>query len=266
MNKIKKITIATPMYGGQCHGSYVISVMDFIKVCSMHNISVILSYTSNESLIQRARNILASNFLEGDSDVLLFIDGDIRFDPNAMLDMILEGKEVIGAITPLKKFSYGAIVEGSLTLQSIEKAHLLGGYYNFNQPITEEFENLLLEGKPVKVNRIGTGVLSIYRNVLEKMIEIVPKYRDDTPTSKQKLLYDFFPVTVEFDRGWGSNRMMSEDYNFCNNWVKLGGEVWAKDGVVKTHAGTFEFAQSLTEDTKVKRLIDERKSKEEDPL
>lgn len=266
MTEIKKITVATPMYGGQCHGSYLISIIEFISECSQKGIMVEVAYTTNESLIQRARNILATNFLEGNSDVLLFIDGDIRFNAKAMLDMVLEGKEVIGAITPLKKFSYGAIVEGSITLQSIEKAHLLGGYYNFNHPITEEFENLLLEGKSVKVNRIGTGVLSIYRNVLEKMIEIVPKYRDDNPASKQKVMYDFFPVTIEFDRGWGSNRMMSEDYNFCNNWVKLGGEVWAKDGVVKTHAGTFEFAQSLTEDTKVKRLINERKLKEEDPL
>lgn len=261
MTEIKKITVATPMYGGQCHGSYLISVIEFISECAQKGILVEVAYTTNESLIQRARNILAANFLEGNSDVLLFIDGDIRFDAKAMLDMVLEGKQVIGAITPLKKFSYGAIVEGSIALQSIDKAHLLGGYYNFNYPITEEVETLLLENKPIKVNRIGTGVLSIYRNVLEEMTKVVASYTDDNPIGQKKTMYDFFPVSVEYDKDWGANRMMSEDYNFCNNWAKLGGEIWAKDNIVRTHSGTFEFAQCLTEDIKVKKKVHELRAK-----
>lgn len=261
MSKIKKITLATPMYGGQCHGSYFVSVLNFINECNKNDIAVNIAYTSNESLIQRARNILAAIFLESDSDVLLFVDGDIRFDGKALLDMVLEGKEVIGAITPLKKFNYGAIVEGSLALQSLDKAHLIGGYYNFNNPITEEVENDLLEEKSFKVDRIGTGVLSIYRNVLEKMMKIVPSYIDDNPMGQRQTMYDFFPVTIEYDKDWNGSRMMSEDYNFCNNWVKLGGSVWAKDGVVHTHSGTFEFAQSLTEDIKVKKVIETIRAK-----
>jgi hypothetical protein len=261
MIKIKKITIATPMYGGQCHGSYLISILNFINECSIKNISVEFSYTTNESLIQRARNILAAKFLMTDSDVLLFIDGDIRFDGKEMLDMVLEGKDVIGAITPLKKFNYGAIVDGAIASQSIANSHRLGGYYNFNEPITEEVENYLLEGKSFKVNRIGTGVLSIYRNVLEKMIPTVKNYIDDNPIGKKETMYDFFPVTIEYDEGWGASRMMSEDYNFCNNWVKLGGDIWAKDGIVQTHAGTFEFSQCLTEDVKVKKIIESKLKK-----
>lgn len=266
MTKIKTITIATPMYGGQCHGSYLVSVMHFKDECAKLGINVRFSYTTNESLIQRARNILAAKFLDTDSDVLLFIDGDIRFDGKAMLDMVLEGKEVIGAITPLKKFDYSVIVDGVLAMRSLEKAHLLGGYYNFNNEITDEVKELLLQNKPVKVKRIGTGVLSIYRNVLVKMIDIVSKYSDDNPIGNKKIMYDFFPVTVEYDKEWKSNRMMSEDYNFCNNWVKLGGDVWAKDGIVKSHAGFFEFCQSLVEDLKAKDLIDKIKTESEEPL
>ncbi len=261
MTKIKKVTIATPMYGGQCYGSYLISVMQFINECAMNGVAVDIAYTTNESLIQRARNILASNFLDTDSDVLLFIDGDIRFDHKKMFEMVMGGKDVIGAITPLKKFNYGAIVDSVLAYQSIENAHRVGGYYNFNEPITEEIGNLLLEDKPIKVNRIGTGALSISRTVLEKMTEVVDKYKDDSPVGQKKDMFDFFPVTIEYDEKWGANRMMSEDYGFCNNWAKLGGEIWAKDGIVQTHSGTFEFAQCLTEDVKTKKLIDEIRAK-----
>lgn len=259
MTKIKTITIATPMYGGQCHGSYLVSVMHFKDECAKLGINVNFSYTTNESLIQRARNTLATNFLETDSDILLFIDGDIRFDGKAMLDMVLEGKDVIGAITPLKKFNYSVIIDGVLAMRSLEKAHLLGGYYNFNNNITEEIKSSLLEKKSIKVNRIGTGVLSISRKALTEMASFVSIYRDDNPIGKQKTMYDFFPVTIEYDDEWGASRMMSEDYNFCNNWVKIGGEIWAKDGIVKSHAGSFEFCQNLTEDIKAKNIIDKAK-------
>jgi len=255
MSNIKKITVATPMYGGQCYGAYVVSILNFLNECSIKNISVNFVHTTKESLIKRARNTLATNFLNSESDVLLFIDSDIKFDARAMLNMVLGDEDVIGAITPLKKINYGRVVEGSLALRSPEKAHLLGGYYNFNNEITKEVEDAILNNKPIKVKRIGTGVMSIKRNVLVKMSEVVEKYTDDNPYGNGSIMYDFFPVTVEFDPDWNASRMMSEDYNFCNNWTKLGGEIWAKDGIVKSHTGTFEYSQSLIEDVKANRLI-----------
>lgn len=260
MTDIKKITIATPMYGGQCHGAYLVSTLQFINECAINKIAVEFAYTTNESLIQRARNLLASKFLNSDSDVLLFIDGDIRFDGKAMLDMVLEGKELIGAVTPLKSFDYARIVDSVLASQSIENAHRVGGHYNFNTDMTEDKKDDVLQGKSFKVDRIGTGVLSIYRDVLEKMIPIVKSYNDDNPVANKELFYDFFPVTVEYEKGLGTNRLMSEDFNFCNNWLSLGGDIWAKDGIVHSHSGTFEFAQCLTEELKAERLVAKMRS------
>lgn len=254
------VEIATPMYGGQCHGNYHFSVIALIAELSKRKIGVSFNHTFNESLIQRARNTIASAFLlRSQADVLLFIDSDIRFDAVAMVDMILEDKDLIGAITPTKSINFNHIVHSSLVLQSTEKAHLLGGYFNFNTEITDELKESLLKGESVKVDRIGTGVMSIKRNVFEKMAESTTKYYDDNPIETFKERFDFFPVTIEFDKGWGANRMMSEDYNFCNKWRKLGGDVWAKAGVVKGHNGFYEFQGDFVEDLKIGEIVKQNK-------
>lgn len=250
------VEIATPMYGGQCHGNYHFSVIALISELSKRNIGVSFNYTFNESLIQRARNTIASSFLlNSKADVLLFIDSDIRFDAVAMVDMILEDKDLIGAITPTKSINFNQVVHSSIALQSTEKSHLLGGYFNFNTKMTDEIKDSLLKGESVKVDRIGTGVMSIKRNVFEKMAKNTTMYKDDNAVVNFTDRYDFFPVTIEFDKGWGANRMMSEDYNFCNRWIELGGEVWAKAGVVKGHNGFYEFQGDFVEDLKISDIL-----------
>ena len=81
----KKIFLATPMYGGQCHGSYTKSIADLMTVCTRHQIELKLFFMFNESLITRARNYLADEFLRSDFDYLMFIDSDIQFEPYDVL-------------------------------------------------------------------------------------------------------------------------------------------------------------------------------------
>ena len=214
-----RIEIATPMYGGQCHGAYHISIIEFISECSKQNISVSFNHTYNESLIQRARNNITSRFyFKSDADVLLFIDSDIRFSGKALLDMVLEDKDVIGAITPLKTVDFNKIVRYAVGQGSLENIDKLGNNYNFNTEITPEMKEKLISGESVEVDRIGTGVLAIKRNVIEEMAKVNTRYLDDGATVEDRERIDFFPVTIDYDENWKNKRMMSEDYNFCNNW------------------------------------------------
>ena len=66
MSEQKKphIFIATPMYGGQCYGFYVQSIMTLQKMCTDNGVDVSFSFMLNESLITRARNAMAHNFLK----------------------------------------------------------------------------------------------------------------------------------------------------------------------------------------------------------
>ena len=62
-----KIFLATPMYGGQRTGNYVQSLLNFIMLANSEKIPVQCAFMFNESLITRARNGLAHQFLQTDA-------------------------------------------------------------------------------------------------------------------------------------------------------------------------------------------------------
>ena len=68
--------IATPMYGGMCHGLYTKSYGYYSSLMN-HGIQSQIYYLFNESLITRARNYCVANFLKSDATHLMFIDSDI---------------------------------------------------------------------------------------------------------------------------------------------------------------------------------------------
>lgn len=257
-----KIEIATPMYGGQCFSGYHESILQLVFEGSRRGHLFSFNTMSNESLIQRARNSQASKFLlRGEADILLFIDSDIRFDAKNMLDMIEEDKDVIGGITPLKTINFPEIVNSSIVNESYDNLHKYGGYYNINQTITDEMIDDILNDRSFEVKRIGTGVMSIKRNVFEKLSEVVEKYIEDNPLGLKEERFNFFPVTIQYDANWGgegANRMMSEDYNFCNLWKEEGGKIYAKAGIVSSHSGFYEYSADLKEQLKVVQKIKEK--------
>ena len=54
--RTRKLFLATPMYGGQCHGSYTRSMMDLTGLCKHYGVEMQTYFLFNESLITRARN------------------------------------------------------------------------------------------------------------------------------------------------------------------------------------------------------------------
>ena len=104
-----KVFIATPMYGGQCFGYFAQSLMSLQNMLRDNKIDVAMSFLFNESLIQRARNALAHGFLKSDFTHLMFIDADIRFNPQDVLPMLLADKPIICGIYPKKELNWEMI-------------------------------------------------------------------------------------------------------------------------------------------------------------
>ena len=84
----------------------------------------------------------------------------------------------------------------------------------------------------------------IKREVFEKMADHVPTFRNDMshmPGGKE--VKQFFTEGICPD----TQRLLSEDYNFCHQWRRLGGKVhgapWCKIG----HFGTYLFEGQLVE-------------------
>ena len=233
------VTVATPMYGGMCSGAYTRSLMSLMEALKAKGHLPIYLDLSNESLINRARNTLTEMFLRSRSDYLLFIDADQGFDHNAILKMIEEDVDIIGAPVPMKAINWERVAEEAKKGNTdLEKYTAM---YNVN--MSKEQKKVMQEnpGQKVEVDYIGTGLLLIKRNVFEVLKEYVGSYRSDQQhiggINFGEAIYDFWKTTVDPE----SERLLSEDYYFCKLWKEQGGKIYLAPYVKVVHVGTYWF-------------------------
>ena len=98
-----KLFISTPCYGGHCTKQYAGSILKLQTEARKRNINIQLDTTENESLITRARNMSVARFLTTDCPYLLFIDADINFQPEAVLQAIDADEDVVVSPYPKKR-------------------------------------------------------------------------------------------------------------------------------------------------------------------
>ena len=182
----RRIFVATPMYGGNCHGMYTKSTADLAMLSTKYGIEVKFFYLFNESLITRARNYLVDEFLRSDFDYLMFIDSDIGFDPNDVLTLAAlldpaDDKEIICGPYPKKTIAWEKIkhaVDRGFADKNPNNLEKYVGDYVFN-PVggSEEIQIDI----PVEVMEGGTGFMMIHRSALEKYAAAYPEfmYRPD---------------------------------------------------------------------------------------
>jgi hypothetical protein len=235
-----KVFIATPMYGGQCSGTYTKSLISLMA--ALQNAGHQVSFTDlyNESLITRARNTLTELFLKTDSDYLLFIDADQGFSAQGVVKMVEENVDIIGAAVPMKAINWGkvkaAMKDGRDDLQN----HT--AYYNINL-LNKDDLNVLKDNPTqlIEVSTIGTGLLLIHRRVFEALIDIVGTYTSDQlkigNIEKGDSVHNFWQTVVDPE----SKRLLSEDYYFCKLWRDLGNKVLLAPYVKVTHMGSYIF-------------------------
>lgn len=248
----KRLFVATPMYGGQCHGSYCKSVADMMTVCTKYAIDARLFFIFNESLITRARNYLADEFLRSDMDYLMFIDSDIHFEAQDILVLMhfaIEHPEmeILCGPYPKKTISWEKIKA------AVDKGFADGnpnildefvGDYVFNP--TDDIDHFRID-EPVQVKEGGTGFMLIQRSAFEKMDKAYPElmYKPDHVRTKNfdgsREIMAYFDTVIDPK----SKRYLSEDYMFCQ-WARAAGaQVWMLPWIKLKHAGNYVFGGSL---------------------
>lgn len=232
-----KICIATPMYGGNAKSVYVACVSDLTqKLARAGHISYQVSMT-NESLITRARNTLAHEFLKSDADALLFIDGDHGFNVDDIIKMVNSGKDVIGAIYPMKSINWENVRKAALAGK--ENLELYSGFFAVNfLPEQQTFKG----DEPFKVRDIGTGMLFIHRRAFEQIKPLVKTYRNNAAHNSIEMgerIHEFFPTLITEEP---EAVLLSEDYAFCHLYRESGGDVYAAPWVRISHAGEYNFS------------------------
>ena len=253
----RKLFVATPMYGGQCHGMYTKSTADLAKLTSHYGIETKFFYLFNESLITRARNYCVDEFMRSDYTHMIFIDSDIGFDANDVLTMLAlmdtenpeNDKHIMCGPYPKKTIAWEKIkkaVDKGFADDNPGNLEKYVGDYVFN-PVSGQSQIRLDE--PVKVLEGGNGFMMITKHAFQEFEKAYPdySYRPDHVRTKNfdgsREIMMYFQALIDPK----SKRYLSEDYMFCQWMREVGVDTWLCPWMKLLHTGSYTFGGSLVD-------------------
>lgn len=205
-----KVFVGVPIYGAIPAGFFQ-SMMQFH---ADPKVEAYLHLKVGDSLVSRARNCLAADFLATDCTHLLFIDSDLVFSADQVARLVSHDVDIVGGCYPAK-------AEGKI--KWIVNTH--------HEPKEIQANGLQ------EMRYVGTGFMLVKREIFLRMIEQFGEaisYKPDE--SKRSIEWDFFAVGP-YQYPDGSRRYLSEDWYFCQRALDLGFKVWADTRVILKHIG-----------------------------
>lgn len=198
------------MYGGMCTSAYFQSALNTKEVLTTCRFKHDFLITTNESLIQRARNTSVATFLKTEYERLLFIDADIEFDVDDIQKLWNLDEDVAVAAYSMKR--------PDKPLSAWENGKLVE-----------------IEGReePFEVDYAGTGFMMIKRHVFEKMQKEYPDL--DHEEGNVGKCHAWFDCPIR------DGIQMSEDYSFCRKWRDMGGKIIMDPTIRLGHWGSYRY-------------------------
>ena len=239
-----RLYVAAPCYGCMMTTTFMLSLARLQMECGKRGIECAVDLMGNESLVQRARNILTGRFLKSHGTHLLFIDADIGFDPLTVIRLLDADKDIVTAVYPKKAFDWDTI-RTKLQDKSEEPVHMAGLDYNINLMGT----SASVDNGFIKVLDSATGFMLIRRHVLEALSA---RFQDslgcvnDLPGDRNDPMYvkDYvalFDCMIDPD----TKRYLSEDFSFVRRAQEAGFDIWADLASTLSHTGTYTFEGDL---------------------
>lgn len=226
--------IATPLYGGQACVTYARSLLKLVQYLREHGIAVMVDLVGNESLIQRARNLMAARFYRSEATHLMFIDGDIGFEPEEVMRLLTSGLPLVTGVYPKKHIAWEKL--SKLDRGSRETLKTVGLDYNLNIELT----------KLTKINKgfiqsldAATGFMLIHRDVYRAVYDAHPELEClNDVMSNGTIQRESYRAVFECMICPDSKRYLSEDFSFVRRCQAQGIEVWCDIKSKLTHTGS----------------------------
>jgi hypothetical protein len=178
---------------------------------------------TSESLIDRARAVAATQFLDHDQgDILLFIDDDIKFQPPDIYKIAQDVREL------------GTVVCAPYQIKNLKERRLA------LHPLNNDGIMVGPGGKIQEVKYASSGFMAIPKKVLEDLAKVLPRLDTGAGITDGKpnvTMYPFFQPT------WTEEEMtyLSEDYAFCLRARKLGYKIMLDSQIVLAHSGPCDY-------------------------
>lgn len=238
----KGIYVATPCYGCILNVNYLQSLLALQNACLERGVSCFVDFIGNESLVQRARNILAARFLQSaeTNTHLLFIDADIGFDPSLVFRLLDFDRDVVTCIYPKKSIDWHGVRD------AIDKGlNPRSNGLDFNLNIVGR--NAVVENGFAEVLDSATGFMMISKTTLRRMAEhyeaTLHCVNDIQGGGDNRV--DTYVALFDCMLDPDSKRYLSEDYAFCRRWQLMGGKIWADVGTPLMHVGNYVYGGDI---------------------
>lgn len=200
-----KIFVAIPVYDGKLPCETARCLLNEQALALGSGDDFLVHMLPNCSHAAMGRNQLAKDFMESESDRLVFLDSDVTFE--------------LGSILRIAK----------------HPVDFVGGAYRYkfgeeNYPVgwAPEMRGIPLDDKSalIEVLALPGGFLSISRKVFEVISEKNPDR-----------IYEHFGHNYQcyFEMGFKNNRLYGEDSFFCYSWQECGGKVYLDPELKLTH-------------------------------
>ncbi len=237
----KRLFISIPCYDAMVTMHTMISVMNLSKLLNSVGITFTIDFIGNESLIPRARNNSLGRFMKSNFTHLLFIDSDIEFQAEAVLDLLKSDKDVSCCAYARKSYNFNRLLY-SIQHESDSKESLDSRGLDFTyNAIYDDKNNIVTDGDYINVRHASTGFMMIQRPILEKL------YKKHTELT---IITDNFSKTDEKIVGLfccmiKNKQYLSEDYSFCERVIEEGGTIWMNTSHNLNHIGKHSFKSDI---------------------
>jgi len=228
---MSKVYLPVICYNHTVLSHFMFSVMKLVFEGQKRGVSFSLDCIYFESLIARARNAAASNFLGmKDCDYMMFIDSDISFEPESFFSLLKADKDVVSGLYPKKYIN-------SSKVKNLADRNLLNNYEELCTDFATEIKLDKNTKKIEEVNYAATGFMLFKKCVFSQIANEVPNiaYKNDIDgyMGYGDKFYDFFPCKVNEV----TKKYESEDYGFCNLYKSIGGKIYVDTTCNLTHYG-----------------------------
>lgn len=229
-----KVYLPVICYNHTVLSHFMFSVMKLVFEGQRRGISFSLDCIYFESLIARARNAAAANFLnQPECDYMLFIDSDISFEPEDVFKLIKNDKDLISGLYP-KKY----INSSKVKILADKGTEFINDKY---ESLCTDFATEIKYSQEVKeieeVKYAATGFMLFKKRVFTQIAREKPNiaYKNDIDgyMSYGDKFYDFFPCKINPE----TKKYESEDYGFCNLYRSIGGKIYVNTTCNLTHYG-----------------------------
>lgn len=226
--KTRCVLIATPSHGRPAL-KFAESMVETAVLLTKLEVDFNFLTVEGSSNLPRARNTLVAWFRSAARYTdLLLIDDDMRWDAMAVVRLIASDKDLIGAVGRKKQDTTAWCVR-------VAPETLAAGGTSLQGPM-----------QSLEVETVGTGMLKITRDCIERMVVARPDLqmdpRDNEMPADVRALYHRLFQFGDAEEG--------EDYTFCFRWREAGGSVWIDPSITLGHIGTKDytgtFMDSLT--------------------